>query len=71
MSLSLRLDRTAFTVVAAHDNLDEKTFWQPKTPHERLETLEHLRRTAYGYDAAIARLQKVFAVARRDAMETA
>ena len=65
MSLSFRLDRTAFSVAKQHDELDERVFWESKTPQERLEALEYLRRTAYGYDAATARLQRVFAVAQR------
>lgn len=66
MSLNLRLDRTAFSVVALHDNSHERDFWQTKTPQERLEALEYLRRTAYGHDAATARLQRVLEIAQRE-----
>lgn len=59
------MDKTAFSVVALHDNSDEKEFWQTKSGEERLAALEYLRQTAYGYDAATARLQRVFEVVKR------
>jgi hypothetical protein len=61
-----RLDRTAFSVVASFEEaekLDEQ-YWLSRTPDERLQHMELLRRINYGDDAA-ARLQRVLEVAER------
>jgi hypothetical protein len=56
-----RLDKTVFSFKtfeeAAADDID---YWLSKTPQERIEALEYLRRWAYGDDAVDARLQRVF-----------
>ncbi len=65
MSNEYSMDKSAFSVVASHDNSDEKEFWQLKTGEERLAALEYLRQTTYGYDAATARLQRVIEVVKR------
>lgn len=59
----VRMDKTAFSVVALTEESDEKEYWQTKTPQERLETVELLRQLNYGYDPATTRLQRVLAVA--------
>jgi hypothetical protein len=41
---------------------DERAFWLSKTPLERLEALELLRQTFYGYDPATARVQRILRV---------
>ena len=41
-------------------------YWLSKTPQERLEALELLRQTMYGYDPATARLQRVLDVTERE-----
>lgn len=56
------IDKSAFSVVALEDEDDDKEFWLSKTPEERLQTVELLRQLNYGYDPAIARLQRVFGV---------
>jgi hypothetical protein len=61
-----RLDRTAFSVVDSFEEaekLDEQ-YWLSRTPDERLQHMELLRRINYGDDAA-ARLQRVLEVAER------
>jgi len=64
--LSLKVDRTALSVGALHDESDEKAFWLSKTPGERLAALELMRQIIYGYEYATApRLQRVFTVAER------
>lgn len=60
-----RLDRSAFTVVPLKDQADEGAYWQSRTPEERMQALECLRRMAYGDAACSARLQAVFEVAQR------
>jgi len=57
------IDKTAFSVAKlGEDDTDE--FWRSRSPDERLEYMEHLRRMNYG-NAATARLQRVLEVARR------
>lgn len=41
-------------------------YWLSKTPQERLEALELLRQTMYGYDPATARLQRVLDFTERE-----
>lgn len=37
-------------------------YWHSRTPQERLKALELMRRRAYGYDQATARLQRVLEI---------
>jgi len=62
---SIRIDRTAFSVVSLSDEPDEKEFWLSKTPEERLEALEIMRQIVYGYDPSTTRLQRVLEIAQR------
>ena len=65
-SKELRVDRSVISVVRLDEQEEEdKRYWRAKTPHERLEALETMRRIAYGYDSTTARLQRVLEVARR------
>jgi hypothetical protein len=60
-----RLDKTVFSVVSLEEaDSDEKEYWLSKTPYERLQYMELLRRINYG-TSALARLQRVFEVAER------
>jgi hypothetical protein len=59
----VKMDKTAFSVVALGEDSDEKSYWQSKTPQERLETVELLRQLNYGYDPATAGLQRVLTIA--------
>jgi hypothetical protein len=59
-----KMDRTALSVGALHEESDEKAFWLSKTPAERLAALELMRQIIYGYEYATApRLQRVLTVA--------
>jgi hypothetical protein len=62
-----RLDKTVFSVVSSFEEADQqdKEYWLSKTPLERLQHMELLRRINYGADAT-ARLQRVLEVAERD-----
>lgn len=64
---SLTIDKSALSVRHSFDDLDEddKRFWLSKTPQERLQHIEHLRRVNYG-DRATARLQRVLEVTQRE-----
>jgi hypothetical protein len=55
---------SAVVVGDAFGESDEKAFWLNKTPLERLEALEYMRQVAFGYDPAIARLQKVLEIGK-------
>jgi hypothetical protein len=57
-----RVDRTAFSVVPLFDDSDERAYWHSRSPAERLEHVETLRRISYG-DQATARLQRVLEIA--------
>jgi hypothetical protein len=59
-----RLDKSSFAVVPLFDDSDEVEYWHTRTPHERLEHMELLRRINYG-DQATARLQRVLEVVER------
>jgi hypothetical protein len=63
--LSLKVDRTTFTVTALADASDDKAYWLLRTPHERLRHMEVLRRINYGHRAT-ARLQRVFEITQRE-----
>jgi|GEM_PF-355943 len=60
-----RLDKTAFCVSPLAGPSDDKAYWLSKTPGERLEALEIMRQTVYGYDPDTTRLQRLFEIAQR------
>lgn len=61
------VDRSAFSVVSRKEAQEQDiAFWHSKTPLERLEALESLRQTTYGYDQAVTRLQRVLEVIKRE-----
>ena len=61
-----KLDRTAFSVVSSFEEADkqDKEYWLSRTPHQRLQYMELLRRINYGTVAA-TRLQRVLEIAER------
>ncbi|MFQ5707376.1 MAG: hypothetical protein ACE5HO_08025 [bacterium] len=58
-----KMDKTAFSVISFLDESDEREYWISKTPHERLQALEFMRQSIYGYDQTTTRLQRFFEVA--------
>jgi len=48
----LRLDKTVISKSPLFDKSDLKTYWHSRTPYERLQYIEILRRMNYGHDAA-------------------
>jgi hypothetical protein len=60
---TLKLDKTALSLAPGFDTSDEKAYWFSRTPSERLQHMEVLRRINYGHHAT-ARLQRVFEVAQ-------
>jgi hypothetical protein len=61
-----RLNRTVFKVLSSFEEADmeDKKYWLSRTPHERLQYMELLRRINHG-SAATARLQRVLEIAER------
>jgi hypothetical protein len=61
-----RIDRSALSVVSSFEEADkqDKEYWLSRTPHERLQYMELLRRINYGSVAA-TRLQRVLEIAER------
>ena len=63
---SLHIDRQAFSVVSIQEQDQfDASYWQNKTPHERLEGLEQTRRILYGEHSTTGRLQRVFEITQR------
>jgi hypothetical protein len=63
---SMRMDKTAFSVVPLEQADDDLAYWLTKMPEERLCGVEQNRQILYGYDPATARLQRVLTVAQRE-----
>lgn len=64
MDKKLKIDKSYFSVSKSFDETETKEFWWNKTPEERLEQMEILRRINYG-DKATERLQRVLEVVRK------
>jgi septum formation topological specificity factor MinE len=61
-----KLRRDVFKVTSLFDQSDDKEYWLSKTPQERLEAVDLMRRMIYGYDPSTAGLQRdVFEVIQR------
>ncbi len=54
-----RLDRTDLRVISLEEEGDDRAFWATKTPAERLDSLEYLRRATYGQKSCEAGMIKV------------
>ena len=61
-----KVDRTAFSFVSSFEEAErqDREYWLSRTPLERLQQMELLRRINYGADAT-ARLQRVLEIAER------
>ncbi len=61
------VDRKYFSIVTVEQaRRQDIAYWHSRTPEERLEALESLRQTVYGYDPAVTRLQRIFEVIERE-----
>jgi hypothetical protein len=61
------LDKTAFKIFSSFEEAEaaDRAYWHSRTPEERLEALELMRQSAYGYDdPAASRLQRLLEVAQ-------
>jgi len=61
-----KMDKTTFSIVSSFEEADrqDKEYWLSRTPIERLQYMELLRRINYGTNAT-ARLQRVLEIAER------
>jgi hypothetical protein len=64
---SIRMDKTALSVVSLYAESDEKEFWRTQSPTARLEALELMRQVVYGYNPISDRLERVLEVVKRPA----
>ena len=60
-----QIDRSAFSIGSLYDGGNEKEYWLSKTPQERMQAVEIMRRILYGYDPTTARLLRFFEIAER------
>ena len=57
-----KIDRSAFSIGSLSDGGDEKDYWKSKSPQERIQAIEIMRKIIYGYDASTERLQRFFEI---------
>ncbi len=62
----LKVDRSYFKISQLTDISDEITFWQSKTPQERLEAIEIMRQIIYGYNPSTTRLQRILEIVQQE-----
>jgi len=60
-----KMRKDVFKVSNVFEESDEKAYWLSKSPEERLEAVEIMRRILYGYNPSSTRLQRVIEVAQR------
>ncbi len=58
----MRLDKTKISISNSFDNSEEKEYWHSRTPEERLEQVERLRRICYGKEALKRMDKSVFEI---------
>jgi hypothetical protein len=54
-----KINKNSFSISDLSDNLDEIQYWNSKSPQERFEAIEIMRKILYGEDATSARLQRI------------
>jgi hypothetical protein len=61
-----RMNKKVFSIVSSFEEADrqDEEYWRSRTPIERLQHMELLRRINYGYDST-ARLQRVLEITER------
>ena len=60
---TLKIDKTALSLIPNFDTSDDIAYWLSRTPSERLQHIEVLRRINYGHHAT-AQLQRILEVAQ-------
>jgi len=59
-----RLDKTAVSIVPLSQADDDNAYWWSRTPEDRMQHLEYLRRLNYG-EAATGRMVKVLEIVQK------
>ena len=57
-----KIQRDVFEIVDLH-NADDSDYWRDRSPIERIEAIEFMRKVMFSYDRVSERLQRVLAVA--------
>ena len=57
-----KIQKTSFEIVDLH-NADDSDYWRERSPIERIEAIEFMRKVMFGHDRVSERLQRVLAVA--------
>ena len=57
-----KIQRNVFEIVDLH-NADDSDYWCARSPIERIEAIEFMRKVMFGHDRVSERLQRVLAVA--------
>jgi hypothetical protein len=61
----MAVDRTTFSLAGMADSSADKEYWLSRTPEERLQSVEMLRRINYGTGPSAERLQRILEITRR------
>ena len=61
----MAVDRTTFSLTGMTDSSADKDYWLSRTPEERLQFVEMLRRINYGTGPSAERLQRILEITRR------
>ena len=65
MKSKVQVDRGTLSVVSLHDGHNDDTYWQLRSPAERLQAIQTNRQVAYGTADATGRLQRILEVVKR------
>ena len=57
-----KIRRDVFEVVDLHE-VDDSNYWLDRSPIERIEAIEFMRKAMYGHDRVSERLQRVLTIA--------
>lgn len=57
-----KIKRNVFEIVDLH-SADDSDYWRDRSPIERIEAIEFMRKVMFGHDRVSERLQRVLAVA--------
>ena len=57
-----KIQRDVFEIVDLH-NADDSDYWRDRSPIERIEAIEFMRKVMFSYDRVSERLQRVLTVA--------
>ena len=57
-----KIRRDAFEVVELHE-ADDSNYWFDRTPIERIEAIEFMRKVMFGHDRVSERLQRILTIA--------